>query len=110
MIGLSGPYLEAVMEALGFTDQWVKLIMSCLSIVNYLVLVNGESDKPIIPSRGLRQEDLLSPYIFLMCAESFSSLINEVDHFGEIQGLKVVKGSTSISHLFFAEDSILFVK
>lgn len=54
------PYPETVMKAFGFTDQWVKLIMSCLSTVNYSVLVNDKLDKLIFASRGQRRGDPLS--------------------------------------------------
>lgn len=36
------PYLQAIMKALGFKEEWIKLIMSCVSTVSYLVLVNGK--------------------------------------------------------------------
>lgn len=103
-------YLEAVMKALGFKDQWVKLIMSCITSITYSMLVNGKSGKAIFSSRGLRQGDSLSPYFFLICAKGFSTLINKSDQLKKIQGARVVKEGTSISHLLFPDDIILFIK
>lgn len=62
------------------------------------------------PLRGLRQRNPLFPYLFLMCAERLSCLINNAEKNGEIQGLVVTRWRTSISHFLFADDSILFCK
>lgn len=43
-------------------------------------------------------------------AEGLSALINSAESRGVIQGLAVTRGGTSINHLFFANDSILFCK
>ena len=67
--------LEKTMEKLGFHSKWRSLMMQCITIVTYVVLVNGKPSGHIIPSRGLRQGDPLSPYLFLICTEGLSALI-----------------------------------
>ena len=61
-------FLEKVMKHLRFADNLIKIIMSCMSSVSYVVLLNGQPVGNIKPTKGLRQGDPLSPYIFLLCA------------------------------------------
>ena len=71
------PYLAAVMKKLGFNDRWIKLLMLCVTTVSYSVIVNGEPKGLIHPSRGIRQGDPISPFLFLPCTEGFHGLINQ---------------------------------
>lgn len=96
-----------MMKALGFCENWILLVISCISLVSNSILINSQLGKSFAPSSGLRQRDLLSPYIFIMYVESLSSLINNAERMDEIQVLSVAKG-TSINHLLFADDYILF--
>ena len=73
-------------------------------------LINGVAYDSIIPTRGLCQGDPISPYIFLLCADGFSSLINDVARNQKISGVPICKGSPKITHLFFTDDSLLFCK
>ena len=68
-------WLEKVMEKLGFANRFRDLIMRCVSTVTYSIKINGTPRGHITPSRGIRQEDPLSPYLFLLCAEGLSALI-----------------------------------
>lgn len=52
-----------------FSPDWISLIMSCISFSNLSILLNGDRLKPFQPSRGIKQKDPLSPYIFILCME-----------------------------------------
>lgn len=69
-------FVKGVMEKLGFDRKWVNLIMQYISSVSYSVIINGEAYGNITPSRGLRQGDLLSLGLFLLCIEGLSALIH----------------------------------
>lgn len=58
------PFLEATMKALGFTDKWIQLVISCVILVNYSILLNNRQGLNFTPTRGLLQGDLLSPHLF----------------------------------------------
>ena len=67
---------EALLRANLPTDL-IDIIMSCVSSVSTSILFNGEATDPILPSRGIRQGDPLSPYLFILCMEFLGQLIEE---------------------------------
>jgi hypothetical protein len=103
-------YLERVMQQMSFHPKWVTIMMECISTVSYSILVNGEPHGYIKPSRGLRQGDPFSPYLFLLCAEGLHSLLQRAKNGGAIQGISISRGGPKLTHLFFADDSLLFCK
>ena len=72
----------------------------------------GKQKGHIIPPRGIRQCDPLSPYIFLLCAEGLSSLIKKVVDDGMMEGLVICPkgGGPRLSHLFFVDDGLIVCK
>lgn len=84
--------------------------MSCISSVHYQISHAGRIFGHISPTRGLRQGDPLSSYLFLICIEGFTALINNYEHRGLIQGIEVVRHAPPISHMFFADDCYIFCK
>jgi hypothetical protein len=103
-------FLESIMIKLGFNPDWVKLIMACVSSVRYKVRFNNGESEMIIPTRGLRQGDPLSPYLFLLCAEGLTAMINAEEEEGNIIGVKVCRAAPAISHLLFADDSLILMR
>lgn len=90
--------------------RWIQLIMSCVSTVSYQVLIIGDAKGKIIPSRGLRQGDPLSPFLFVLCTELLISQLKQAEREKKLSGLKIARSSPSISHLLFADDSLFFYK
>ena len=103
-------YLKGVMQKMGFHDKWITIMLECISTVSYSILVNGEPHGYIKPSRGLRQGDPLSLYLFLLCAKGFHSLIQKEKIAGTLKEVSISRGGPKITHLFFADDSLLFCK
>lgn len=95
---------------MGFASRWIQLIMMCVKTVQYSILVNGEPCGNIHPFRGLRQEDPISPHLFLICAEVLSSMLTQANIDGLLLSVPTSKTGPGVSHLFFADDSVLFCR
>ncbi|CAA7040252.1 unnamed protein product [Microthlaspi erraticum] len=84
--------------------------MKCVCSVTYSFLLNGAPQVSVIPTRGLRQGDPLSPYLFILCTEVLSGLCNRAQARGDLPGIKVARQSPAINHLLFADDTMFFCK
>ncbi|RVW24957.1 Transposon TX1 uncharacterized 149 kDa protein [Vitis vinifera] len=82
-------FLLSVLEKMGFGPKWRSWILFCISTVRMAVLVNGTPTEFFSTYRGLRQGDPLSPYLFVLIMEAFSSLISKAEEKGFIRGLKI---------------------
>ncbi|XP_042944508.1 uncharacterized protein LOC122278379 [Carya illinoinensis] len=103
-------FLRRVMGKMGFSNRWINLVMQCVTTVSYSLLINGSSQCSFIPTRGIRQGDPLSPYLFILVAEVLSSLMNHAESIKMIHGFPISRGKLSINHLFFADDSLIFCR
>ena len=91
-------------------NSLIEIIMSCITTVTTSILFNGGSLEPFTPTRGIRQGDPLSPYIFIMCTEYLGQLIQEKCKEGVRKPVKASRSGPSFSHLFFADNLVLFAK
>ncbi|KAA3484776.1 reverse transcriptase [Gossypium australe] len=101
-------FLVEVMTKMGFACELVELLKRCVSTISYAVNINGMRGNLFQPSRGLRQGDPLSPFLFLICSEGLSSLMRIAKRRGLFKGTKASRQGPAISHLLFADDCILF--
>ena len=73
-------------------------------------MVNGGKSECFRPSRGLRQGDPLSPYLFILGQEVLSRLIEHELKLRNVAGIKTSISGPTISHVMYADDVVLFSK
>lgn len=103
-------YQRELLCRMGFNDWWVHLVIQCVNSVSYTIIHGTREMGPVVPSRGLRQGDPLSPYLFILCAEGLSALLKKYETQRLLHGIKVSRHAPSVNHLLFADDSYLFCK
>lgn len=97
------------MIRLGICEKFVRLIMKCVSSVRFSVKVNDTLLPYFQPTKGLRQGDPMSPFLFLICAEGFTLLLNNFGGPNIENGKRVSVNSQWVKHLGFADDCIIFL-
>lgn len=74
------------------------------------MVVNGEKTTRFRPTRGLRQGDPISPYLFIIVADALSRQISKAVEDKRIEGIRMKRTCSKIHHLLFADDSIFFMR
>lgn len=81
-------YVRFMLTKFDFANEWVNLIMLCVESAEYDIIINESLFGSVGPSRGLRQGDPLSPYLFILCSEGLSALIRDAEMKGTIHGCR----------------------
>ena len=100
-------FLDYLMGRMGFGIRW-RWIMECVSQAHFSILVNGAPKGFFPASRGLRQGDPLSPFLFVIIGEAFSRMSDAAANENLIKGFKPSPSAPIVTHLQFADDTILF--
>lgn len=101
-------FIEDTLNDAGLPSNLINVIMTCISTASMQILWNGSPTEEDRPSRGVRQGDPMSPYVFVLCMERLSQAINLHVNKGHWKAIKLGRSGPLLSHLFFADDLILF--
>jgi exonuclease III len=104
---ISWEYMKELLLAFGFEELWVTWILNLTSTAFFSILVNGVPSRPFTPSRGIRQGDPLSPFLFIIMVEGLSRSIHAAVGNGSLEGLSLHGISPPISHSQFVDDTLL---
>ncbi|KAH0992476.1 hypothetical protein GBA52_003959 [Prunus armeniaca] len=99
-------FLEEVMRRMGFVERWISLVVGCVKSIAFAIIKNGQSERRFKPLRGIRQGDLISPYLFLFVSDVFSQMISKAVDSNVLQGIKFGHKA----HIIFADDTWVFLK
>lgn len=106
-------FLMYVLHRCGFGIKWRKWIWKYISLASYSVLLNEIPKGHFDCSRGIRQGDPISPLLFLLVAGVLGSMLEKAAEVGEVgmfEGFSPGNGKPMISHLQFANDTIIFLR
>ena len=98
---LSWSYIRAMLRAYGFDHNWIRWVMALVSTASFSILLNGSPSRTFLPSRGLRQGDPLSPFLFVLMMEGLGRAIKSASAEGRIQGLKLTIDGAASTHQQF---------
>ena len=99
-------YLDSVLEQMGFGNKWRSWIRGCLSSSRASVLVNGAPTKEFRVTKGVRQGDPLSPFLFIIAMEGLNVALKTAVEKWIFKGVQLPNNGPTISHLFYADDAL----
>ena len=103
-------FLEKVLHGFDFPRIWIQWVMQCVTTTSFSILLNGSPFSFFKPKRGLRQGDLLSPFLFILAAEVLARLIEREAVNNKIIGYKLAPDLMPITHLQFVDDLFIFAQ
>ncbi|XP_074301095.1 uncharacterized protein LOC141632448 [Silene latifolia] len=105
---LKWDFIRDTMNDMGFPDLLVDVVMECVTSTRMQILWNGEPTEQFIPSRGVRQGDPLSSYLFIMCLEKLQQAIDLEVRNNNWRPIVLGRHGPTITNLFFADVMVLF--
>lgn len=106
---VSWDFIKEVLKKMNFPKKFIEWIMVCITSPKFSVMVNGNPAGFFSSTRGLRQGDPISPLLFCLVMEIFSSLLEKEVREKRISLIPKCKGMR-LSHLIFADDLMIFSK
>lgn len=107
---LKWSFIKETLQDASLPSKMIEVIMEIIASSKYRLLWNGELTDYLIRSRGLRQGDPLSPLIFVICMQRFSHWIQQQENLGVWKAIRTSRKGPKVSHLFFADDILLFAE
>jgi hypothetical protein len=104
---ISWHYMAKMLEAFGFDQHWINWIVMLVSSIGFSLLINGSPTKHFFPSRGIKQGDPLSHFLFILMMEGLRRSIKSTTTAGEIKGLKLFENFPTSTNQQLVDDSLL---
>lgn len=104
---LGWQFIFGAMKEINIPNGIARLIQFCMSSSRVTILVNGSGSGFIKPTRGLRQGNPLSPYLFIIAIEFLTKRINVAIQRGMLKGIKLAKQAPVLSHALYADDLVI---
>ena len=98
-------FMFKTLKLFGFKQDILKWISTFYNNLKSTVLINGHTSDWFDISRGCRQGDPISPYLFVLCAEIMANMIRENDN---IKGISINNREFKLSQ--YADDSEIMLQ
>jgi len=100
-------FLLQVLSVFGFNSDFIRLIKACIGEPWIAPLVNGRPTNYFKALRGIRQGCPLSPFLYILMADSLSRNLTAEKLNGTLPCIRVMRGTKPINHALFVDDSLL---
>ena len=104
------PFLFEVMRKKNFGEKFIGWVRNAVEGGKVAININGEQGEFFRTYRGLRQGDPLSPILFNLVGDALDLILESAKKAGVLVGLSPNLIEGGITHLQYADDTILFVK
>jgi len=105
---LSWEFLLPCLEGLQVPQKFISWIKACICTTSFMVGYNGVVNGYFKGKRGIRQGDLLSPYLFVIAMNFLSLMLNQAAQNGKIKYHNRCD-RMKLTHLSFADDLLIFI-
>ncbi|TYK00226.1 LINE-1 retrotransposable element ORF2 protein [Cucumis melo var. makuwa] len=102
-------FIDYMLRVKNYPLKWRSWIKACISSIQYSILINGRPRGKILPNRGLRQGDPISPFIFVIAMDYLSRLLTKLQKNGVIKGV-VFDKNCELNYLLFVDDILVFIE
>lgn len=106
---LSLDFLFSCLQGLGIPNQMLHWLTSCICKTRFMVSYNGTVNGYFKGTRGLRQGDPLSPYLFVISMNCQSHMLNAAAAISKLRYHSNCK-KVKLTHLSFADDLVIFIE
>ncbi|XP_074267507.1 uncharacterized protein LOC141590888 [Silene latifolia] len=107
---LKWEFIRDTMSDMIFPQLIIDVVMECVTTARMPILWNGEPTEQFTPTRGVRQGDPLSSYLFVMCLEKLQQAIDLEVRNKNWRPIVLGRGGPIITNLFFADDIVIFAE
>lgn len=97
-----------ILQLHGVATTFSDLVYECISSATYSILLNGSPVGKFAATRGIRQDDSLSPVLFTIVFDILSRILTKVENDGKIHIIRISITSPTISHLMYEDDLTIY--
>ncbi|XP_039119158.1 uncharacterized protein LOC120255390 [Dioscorea cayenensis subsp. rotundata] len=103
---ISWSAILSTLTKMSFSFVWISSIKSCFTSTSFSFLINGHPSYWISSSRGIRQGDLISSYLFILVSQNLTSILNFALANDFVPGFDM-RLHVNFNHLMFADDLVI---